>query len=305
MFDWCEEIDLLSHRPETLEEVAPVTLSPPDDVIPFIICEAEIRPSWADSSQLHCNACKTRNKFKRGGYYAHYGDGYIYIVGPDCGSENSQANVARARNAYEKRMALRFADENINDFKADFNEWKSRLRSLESFFRNAERARGFYNCRQDYKPWDSLCRTISLAFRYDGGAVVEADDLGHDRPRFTIRCADIFGMGKDHLGLIRKFKKFLGVSFRVSFDLVEFDPIIDEETGPQLSKTLTEFKKEIETLEKRKHFVLSNIVSDVYNLNNFANWHHVPFRYKDGRFSYLVGVSPINHMPEYFNVNLT
>ena len=104
--------------------VRPPEVSTPlsDEIV--IIGEVELRQSYEDkSSWFHCNACNTKAKFKNGGFCAAVGDGYWYIVGPDCGNEEYQRLLNRGLLQYSAELTKTSLEQRIGKFHARFHDW--------------------------------------------------------------------------------------------------------------------------------------------------------------------------------------
>ena len=111
-----------NERPDGHPAVRPKEISPPNDKDPEILGRLAVRKSFAHQARFHCNACNTAKKFRENGYLAIYGDGWWYLIGPDCGDDNHRTRSTRAIRAYERAEAEALASGHLKVFLDSFED---------------------------------------------------------------------------------------------------------------------------------------------------------------------------------------
>lgn len=126
------------NRPDQHPAVLPAEIPPPDSKEIAIIGEVALHSSFEDrTSWFHCNACGCKEKFKGGGFCASVGDGFWYLVGPDCGSEEHQRLLNRGLLQYNAEQANASIEQRVGKFHSRFRDWKRVLDLGDSAAREA------------------------------------------------------------------------------------------------------------------------------------------------------------------------
>lgn len=261
--DWWLSSKLANRRPEGCEEFASVDTRPPENVVPYLIAEAQVRPEWADSSRLGCNACSTRNKFASGGYVAHYGDGYLYVIGPICGSQKHQKNVKLAKREYEERLYREIADDRVRNFSDNLDVWNQRLR-LAAGFRlvQTEFAKVFRSEFDSDYTYKRFLSHIEQALIDEGGRVGPFDPAGHWH---QLVCKCLFN-GKTRYSKVVRITERLARDYGCSFMGTNQRLIYTEENVRELSEIILELDQILTAIEKEVKLVRDRVKDDVIGL---------------------------------------
>ncbi|NOX82160.1 MAG: hypothetical protein GXP06_04060 [Alphaproteobacteria bacterium] len=102
-----------------------VKVRPPHKAEPFVIARVSHNKKWDDQTLIQCNVCKNPNKFLNEGYVAAYPDGWLYILGPDCGKDEHRRSVRLAIRDHLYREAEQYADGALVQIIEQFDEWKA------------------------------------------------------------------------------------------------------------------------------------------------------------------------------------
>ena len=122
---WAESL-AIHGRPELTGLLAPLGVEPPDWENFEIIGDADVSSSWEDRSNLPCNFCRHVKQFKSGGFYANFYDGYIYSIGPVCGSDDQKKARGIAVSRYKSRLMDEALGRRAVAFRDDISTWKAR-----------------------------------------------------------------------------------------------------------------------------------------------------------------------------------
>ena len=263
VLEWWKSTGLASLRPELCEEIAPVQISPPEDIVPFLLEEAQVRPEWADSSRLQCNICGNKAKFKSGGYYAHYCDGYIYVIGPVCGSDNHQKSVAEAKNVFEKRKYREIADDRVRDFVDNHHLWEDRLKRVEDYNKVSERLRICISLdfgSNSELIWDDIYSSI----KEDGGTLKHyPEGKGYVKNIHRLSCVDIFSQQGVNSISINEITGNIAKLFGFSFKGKNKEVVYNVDNVSDLSQLLSDLNREIKIKEECILRAQQKIVDDV------------------------------------------
>lgn len=263
VLEWCRTTGLLSKRPEACEEIAPVNTSPPDGIVPFFIAEAQIRQEWTDTSYIQCNVCGSRNKFKTGGYFAHYGDGYIYVVGPVCGSDDHQNSVKIARKVYEKRIKREIADARVLEFEAEPELWNKRLQNIVAYKKTVKQLQHCLNLDSNQSAND-FWKDLRDSIKTDGGTLRHYPKNQNGFPTNVHRliCTDVFVEEQRNVeieAITSRIAKQFGFSFKAENSALNYS----ETDVSELSKLISNLDCALQKQERYVERARKNIVKDI------------------------------------------
>lgn len=120
------------NRPDDHPLVRSVEIRPPEGVTPETIAEVELKASYKRQDWFHCNDCGTKSKFKDRGQIMSFGDGYLYLVGPDCGNDLQKEMKRQGRKSFRRQMDIDSALERLLEFRPKASQWALTLRSVEA-----------------------------------------------------------------------------------------------------------------------------------------------------------------------------
>ncbi len=174
-------------RPELHSAVRTFDISPPEGGMFHVLGRVSLNRKWEDQERIQCNVCRIEHKFISDGYVASYDDdGFWYVIGPVCGSDEHQTAVAGAIREHKNREAEKVAEGIVADTMNNYSKWREYYYKL----RNAvEIVFEYHNRFRKIAP-NSL-RALSN-IRKSGGAlrVVARDagfnaDIGRYQPAVT------------------------------------------------------------------------------------------------------------------------
>jgi hypothetical protein len=135
----------------------------PTDAEMTIVDQVSVDQKRVERSEyLSCSSCSTKNKFKDNGWLVSGGDGYWYIIGPDCWGSEHRSVLGRAVRDYKDSLADEFAEKRINRFYRHLGNWVELFRDAERVSRLGLRAQSILKGHR--RIWSDL-RQI----RRDGG----------------------------------------------------------------------------------------------------------------------------------------
>ena len=111
-------------RPELHAAVRRYDVPPPEKMPFSVLGRISVNDKWEDQGRIQCNVCKVEHKFITDGYMASYDDGYWYVIGPVCGSDEHQQAVARAIREHRDREAEQIAEGIISNVLTNYAEWR-------------------------------------------------------------------------------------------------------------------------------------------------------------------------------------
>jgi len=97
-------------------------------------------PTKRNDCWVPCNICGVSNKFFRTGDLIRDDDGWLYIVGGDCGEKHFGARYAQERERYDRQEQVRRANEYFSDIYHRVPEWHAASVALQPFAMAAARA---------------------------------------------------------------------------------------------------------------------------------------------------------------------
>lgn len=254
-------------RPEDSPYFAPVKQSPPTGEVPTILHVAEISPNWSCSDKISCNSCNTVNKFNSGGYVGLYSDGWLYVVGPNCGSETNQSNVREGQKAYDKVLRRRASDQVIRNVEDNYDEWRAEfILALDSikFINNFKGTLRTVN--------SSLYECLLSATTYGDNNLVATVGKVNNAQIHSIRCGMLFSNKQPSSNEIIELTKATALKFGFSYKNESFDAKIDDENAPELSKAISEMNRFVRERTKISEVILANLKMDVQGINRWASY---------------------------------
>lgn len=260
------DIGLTVTRPEDLTEIATYTISPPENTIPLIIAAAEVRDDWDDKQRLQCNVCNHEHKFISGGYYAYYGDGYIYVVGPVCGREDQRRDISHGLKAYEQRIQREIADDKVRSLLDNIEDYRDRTSQALMFGQFARKVSQIVK--------DGMSDEKRQAFRnaLESGTSTLPSWQNHTgrSPTHTISCAHVFLPNPGKKNEIRMTTNALDQSFGFRFSDSNPTANFSAENVRMLSDLIHQLDDALEAVEARKNKVRLNLYTDLTKINAWS-----------------------------------
>ena len=133
-------------RPDEHVAVRPPSEKLPEDFEPM--APVSVQRDWAVQTYIHCNACNKRGKFRDNGHVATSGNGWWYIVGPDCSGPEHTARLHQRINTMHRRDFLRGAESDVRAFAAELPAWLRFIQTLKEPVAVADRGHRFISTKR-------------------------------------------------------------------------------------------------------------------------------------------------------------
>ena len=124
------------NRPDDHPVVRPVEFKPPEGVTPETVAEAMLKASYDRQDKFHCNDCCTKLKYKgtrkAPGQIMSFGDGHLYSIGPDCGSDHQLEMKRQGLKDFRRSVEIEQATDRLINFHLEASKWQLALRALNA-----------------------------------------------------------------------------------------------------------------------------------------------------------------------------
>ena len=207
------------NRPDAHKAVRPHTDKLPDDFEPMT--PVSVQKGWPDTTFIHCNACGNAAKFRDNGHVATAGNGWWYIVGPECGSPEHTARLHQRVNQMRRRHFLSAAEVDVRALATDLPPWRGFMVQLKEVVGVAYRGHKFITTMRP-----ALHALLDAARKGDGWLMVVS----------TVTEVDVWGDKQERDILVRHTKLDGLPSIAKPCPAVEHFKKAEEILGPMLEQ---------------------------------------------------------------------